>query len=95
MKTLIKKILAIFIVLTLIIGITTVVYAANGYNVNNDTDTNGNEVIDICDLVAAEMQDKSNSFVEKLGRIILEIEELPTESSGPKKSGGIYLPLAP
>ncbi len=95
MKKLIEKMSAIFIVIALIIGITTVVYAANGYNLNNDTDANGNEVIDICDLVAAEKQDKSDSFVQKLGRIILEIEELPNESNGPKKSGGIYLPLVP
>ena len=95
MKKLIKKMSAILIVTALIIGITTVAYATNGYNLNADTDANGNEVIDICDLVEAEYQSKSDSFVEKLGRIILEVEELPASKNSSTFRDGIYLPEVP
>ena len=95
MKYLVSKTVAIILVIVFMLGVSIIVSATNEYNVNTDYDLYGNEVIDICDLVCAEKQDKSDSFVLKLQCIILEVEGLPISDSEPTIRGGIYLPEVP
>lgn len=95
MKKIYIKYFVILAVVALLLTFSTGVLATNEYNINADFDSQGKEIVDICDLVAAEKQSKADSFVLQLQRILLEVEDLPAGSSRPTSNTGIYLPIVP